>query len=297
MRIGIIGNCQVETIAPVLRLLTRSLDIESHHSWNIKSNFNNQESLEEYINGFDIFLCQDFYGIDGFDSSAIWENTKAIRFPTFYFDAFHPDCVYLYNHEKQTVVRTDMSHYNSGLIAYLYVNGLTESETVNAFRANIFSAAGFLNRWHPAYTVLEQEFKACNLRLADFMPRWMRQGPFMHSCNHPTLNAIYDVCLFVLQQAGATTTNVERPGNFLQDPLLRYPVWPIYPEISSRYGFSGTYCFKGENLDGTLKNLFDLPQFVERSFHYYAENELTKIDDPMFVKWDNDGLIATIRAT
>jgi hypothetical protein len=294
MRILAVGNCQVETIVPAISLLTRSCDVVGCHVWNIQKDFVNQSTLVEYMNGFDLCFFQEFFDVAGFSFSEIAILNNVIRFPNFYFEAFHPDCRYVYDLDKKAVVLTDLNHYNSALIAYLYVNGVPASDVAKAFCSEVFKALGFFDQWVRSNDSLDREFTACGLKSREFVARWMRSGPFMHSPNHPSLRAVSDVCRFYLERAGALKNDVQLPERYIQDPLLRYSVWPIYPEIASYYGFRGEYCFKGEADSSGRSAVYGLETFIESSFSHYKESELASLGDQLFSKWDSEGVLDLI---
>jgi hypothetical protein len=132
------------------------------------------------------------------------------------------------------------------------------------FTAQVYEKLGFFAIWEQEKRAMLESFGAYALDVRSDFVRWMRRGGFMHTKNHPKIEALYDIAIKVAEklQGGRVVESGIRP----HDNLIVAPIFPVYPEIAERYGVdSGSYFFKtfGEY------RVFDLDEFISKSYAIY----------------------------
>jgi hypothetical protein len=186
------------------------------------------------------------------------------RYPTSRFRAFHPDCCYVGVKATNSLI---FPAYNSAICVGGYLRGLTQAQVHDLFCAEVFGELGYLDEWGPSVAGLEAEFTECSMDFRPYYLKVKRLGAFMHSMNHPKVEAIVTLARFIALGFGASKAALEMPVA-MSDGLATLD-WPLYPEIGEVYGFPGSYSWR---MDGQL---LGLRPFIERSFERYAELGLT----------------------
>ena len=122
------------------------------------------------------------------------------------------------------------------------------------------------------------KFAEHGIDIAGLLVRWARNGPFMHTFNHPVVGCIFDTARAVLGNLGI---DMHEPP-FLPDDFLRQNTWlPVYPEIAEQCGVPGSTLFKRSG----HYELVSLPDFVRGSYRAYARHGRGKLVNK-FAKWD-----------
>ncbi|RZF26927.1 hypothetical protein EVC45_25060 [Paraburkholderia sp. UYCP14C] len=183
--------------------------------------------------------------------------------PSFYFQGFHPDLTYV--RCDGVPVKSPMDDYHSVIIAVAFRKGLTESEARRLFVGDVYERLGYFSMWDAAKQEFIQNFDAYGLNVRSEFSGWMRRGGFMHSVNHPKIDAIYDVA--------AKVAKMLKGDDYIQsafrphDNLAVAPVFPVYPEIAERYGLDcGSYLFKSFPY-----KFFGLDEFIAGSYEAYRK--------------------------
>ena len=189
-------------------------------------------------------------------------------YPRIFFNAFHPDLVYIAGPVGSPT--PPLGDFHSSLVLYGWHRGMNVAQTARLFSEPVFERLGFFRCWDAAkHTVLE-EGRAIKFPLEGLFARWERLGCFMHASNHPALTVMADLAREVVRAAGLPLA-VPAPEYYLVDPMMHMAVWPVYPEIGARLGLPGAYAFKmAQPADRTTVAMLDLEEFIERSFEAYA---------------------------
>lgn len=253
----IIWNCQFQGLGNCLSLLVDGLRLNVHE-------------MNEFLKDEDRFMAV----LDDFEHviihprllqmarSDLGSHANVTVAPSIAFSGYHPDLTYVLLDGKP--VRGPLHDYHSALVVTAYKLGLSEADALGLFDAALYRRLGYLDRWAAERDALLSSFEAHGIDLrADFV-RWSRQGPFMHSVNHPRIHVLMDVARrLAVKLAGPDIydTEILPPDN-----LVGGPVFPIFPEIAERLGAGrGSYLFKPH----TGYNLIDLKTFVSGSFAAY----------------------------
>jgi hypothetical protein len=286
MKIALIGNCQIESISICLNALMPGVSVTLHYSWNLGDQFDSISALMTHLQQFDVVLAHRFYDIAHLPFDALKGVANFVEFPVVNFSAFHPDCVYFVDADSRRIVRSILGDYNSALISFSFSSGLSQEQCHAAFREDVFDYIGYFSAWDSARDALAAEFKRCGFHAGDYITKWITKKPFMNSINHPRLFAVYDLVVDTLAKLAVPSSEEVNIEDYAADPLLRYPKWPIYPEIAAYYGVQGAYLFKSETKDDHSQYFYQLSQFIEHSYQAYATAGVKKFGFDLFDAWD-----------
>ena len=196
------------------------------------------------------------------------ERPGEILYPRIWFNAFHPDCVYVRG--PVGPVRPRLG-YHSSLVLYAWARGLSAAATAELFCEPVFEALRFFAYGDAARAAVLEEGRCAGFPLDDMLASWERRGRFMHTPNHPALFVMADLARELLRRAGVEP-RFDAPEDLLSDSMLEKAVWPVYPAIARRLGLRGSYAFKPAHAPGSDESppLLDLDEFIARSFEAYA---------------------------
>ncbi len=192
-----------------------------------------------------------------------------ILYPRVWFNAFHPDLVYVAH--TPAAVAPPMGMCHSSLVLYGWHRALSVAQTAKLFCDPVFERLSFFRSWDAAKRALLEEGECVGFPLGALFDGWARSGAFMHSCAHPALSVVADIARGLARRAELSVA-LDAPEYYLNDPLLNLGVWPIYPEIADRLGCAGSYAFKAAHPAAwmTTPDIFELDEFIARSFEAYG---------------------------
>ena len=191
---------------------------------------------------------------------------EEILYPGVWFNAFQPDVVFL---PGPWPVMPPLGADHSSLVLYGYHRGMSAAQTAKLFTEAVFEQLRFFDCWADAKSALIGEARDLGFSFDALLARAERYGCFMHSPIHPALVVMAELARMLVHRAGLTPA-AAAPESYLDDPLLRGVVWPVYPEIGRRLGLPGAYAFKPPHPAGTMPQLLDLDELIARSFEAYA---------------------------
>ena len=194
-------------------------------------------------------------------------GSREIIYPGIWFNAFHPDVVFLIGPWGPVAPPLGADH--SSLVLYGWHRGLTAAQTAKLFTEAVFEKLRFFDCWGDAKSALIEEGRDLGFAFDATFARIERFGCFMHSPIHPALSVMAELARELVRRAGLASV-LDAPEPYLDDPLIRGAVWPVYPEIARRLGLPGAFAFKPAHVPGALPALLDLEEFIARSFDAYA---------------------------
>lgn len=268
IRIGVFGNCDTGGMSYALRAMLPGHQIKAltppgpaaeRDAW-----------FADLSNQHDILLVNNTVFKGGARIALEPSLERIRRYPTSRFAAFHPDCCYVWVKSRGGPI---FPAYNSAICLAGFVRGLSQAQVIELFTGEVFEKVGYFDAWNSSVKHMQEEFADCGMDHRPFHLKVKRLGAFMHSMNHPKIEAIVTMARFVALQLGAKAEVLERPVT-MPDSLAGLD-WPLYPEIGEIYGVRGGYTWK---IDGEL---LDLERFVAYSFARYTELKL-KIGDVSF---------------
>ena len=296
----ILGNCQAKEIGRLLENMVDGLYVKSIELLPaaVERLFSTQSSADLDVGEFDLIFSQSLPGEDFYEKfiarfpSSI---TKFRFFPRIGFQAFHPDCTYVYY--RNEYVGGSLGHYQSKLIFYCWKNGIALEDVTNIFNGKVFERLGYFNYWSASRKNLVDQGIRCGLELDSLIDKWLGRGCFMYSMNHPKLYVLADIARALHDREGIPyLPSVE---DYLEDNLATGNCWPIYPEIAKHFGLNGAYYFKRSRSGQALQpvEMVDLDAFVRAAYHEYSKYSVAdlrchEVDGPVFT-----GLIDFIRGS
>jgi GSCFA family protein/polysaccharide biosynthesis acetyltransferase WcbI-like protein len=271
MNVYMIGNCQTTVLTRCLALMNPALRIIQ---------LDREADIATATTADDLILFQhlEIYPVPA-------TNRRLVPFPTLYFNAFHPDLVQVRGPDGY--VSTPLAGCHSSLALYGWQRGLSVDRTLRLFAEPVFEHLGFYRFWETSRYALLAAAEAADLPLERELDGWSRSGCFMHTMNHPKLRVFVDLARAVARRAGIDV-RVERPEDYLADPMLSGPVWPVYPPVAQRLALRGSYLFKPyQPADADPPALLDLESFVAASYAVYARYDRAalvcpRLDDPAY---------------
>lgn len=270
----LLGNCQSAPLADLLQAMTGDMSIRSFET---TARFLTQLregalDVREVIEGADLIFVQMVGEVDQWIRQAAPRAADRIRWlPPINYSGFHPDCVYVQLADG-SYLRGPMGEYHSSIALWAWRAGLTIDQTLSLFREEVYEELGFLDMHAGARRALVANGRRCDFPMAGLLDRWTDGGCFMHTINHPKVAVLADVAEALLAREGIDA--IRQAGAWVEDRLVRWPVWPVYPGVAEPSGLTGDYVFKLDrgHLPASQPVLtLSLEQFVQASFEAFAE--------------------------
>jgi hypothetical protein len=180
--------------------------------------------------------------------------------PQVWFQGYQPDLCYLAG--RGPLASGPAGPYHSAIVWAAFRSGRDEAATRAMFNADTFEALGYFDVWPSARQQLVDSFAAHGFDVRERFVQWTRNGPFMHTVNHPRIPVLMDLARMVLRSVGVEP---QEAGIVPPDNLANGPAFPVYPEIGTRLGVAGSYYFKR----GGAYRIFDLKQYIAKCFTVY----------------------------
>lgn len=266
----VIASCQGHLLCKALRLLAPGLQVEHVHTGTLQSPDGVEAlagRLAEFDSVFTVPLGDERFGAVGYP--VIRERHPCVEmFPTISFQGYHPDCVYVGNGK----VKSPIGGYHSALVLLGYLEGLRAKETCSLFNRDVYRSAGYFDEYQASRGALLHRLGVMSEPMQGVLARWERRGAFMHTINHPRLFVLVDLARALLRAVGAPLAPID-PELHLVDNFPDGEVWPVYPEIASRFGIAGELYFKRDKklIAAGRSTVVDLETFVDESFEIYSE--------------------------
>ncbi|HEX4158977.1 MAG TPA: GSCFA domain-containing protein [Rhizomicrobium sp.] len=197
-----------------------------------------------------------------------WLQEEAIWFPRISTPGFHPDIVHGREYENTP---SPMRGYSSSIVLKAWSEGVPVHAALALFNADVFERLGFFDYFEAGKLQLLEEGREAGIPLEDHLERWLADGCFMHTSNHPKVRVMVDIAHALLAKTDLDWKPLENPV----DRRAGGCGWPVYPEIAARIGVEGSYAFRMHSLDGA--RILDLKEFVEQCFEMYAREKMPRV--------------------
>ena len=268
MNFKVLGNCQAGGIAESLVLLSGGSEVE----WSLVSNDPKMLSgeLSEHLNhpGHTVLLHESVREIILANNALVkFDRPENIYIPTIAFAAFHPDIQYGF--ANGAVVKSGLdSDWNSRIMLWAYSNGLSQGETANLFREEVFQALGYFDEWDKSAETLKKSFDSCGFDYGRWIRSVQQTGVFMYGINHPMQIGLSQLAVQIAEKIFPNShVAIEDLHTFTTD-YLSHIVWPVYPEIGDRLGVEGSYHWRVAHKHASLT------QFIELCFSAWDKLKL-----------------------
>jgi hypothetical protein len=267
------GNCHAHQIASSLELMTGKTSgvIREPNSYSPDrpehAEMCSRLDKAEHVGVISTFL-KDFRSV--FPQYA----QKASPIPHVYTAAFHPDILEFSAGGKRIISAMETSH--SRLVLFGYLNDLGIDRTIELFSPDVYTSLGYLNGWKLALAWAEEQSALTGWDVAGLYRRWLAQGCFVHTPNHPKLHVLADLASEFAWRNGVEIV-MPHARDMQMDKAASHSIWPVYPGIAETFGLRGSLRFKivskGQNIWIDKNLTISLKDFVSASFDLYAGME------------------------
>jgi hypothetical protein len=279
LKISLFGNCQLDGIGHAIEASTNNAHVLFFHIGlvNILRNLENGEFIE-IIHQSDYIIVQH-RGIYEKISSCYAGSEGRLRYvPAIAFNGFHPDNDYVWTKDRDRVAGI-LADYNSLLAAYGWNHGMSVTSTLELFRDEVFDHIGYYDCMDASCKNLIRIGREVDYPMPELLKKWLSQGFFMHSINHPKIFVLADIAYEFLRKN--RIDHVPHIESYLKDRLADSVCWPVYPHIASKNKLNGSYFFKkGGQTD--MPVMITLEEFVSASFENYNKYDKGSLFSPRF---------------
>ncbi len=270
MQFKILGNCQAGGVADSLELLSNGSAVK----WLLVSNDPKVlfGELSEHLNdpGHTVLLHESVREIILVNDALVkFDRPENIYIPTIAFAAFHPDIQYGF--ANGAVVKSGLdSDWNSRIMLWAYSNGLSQGETANLFREEVFQALGYFDEWDKSAETLKKSFDSCGFDYGRWIRSVQRTGVFMYGINHPMQIGLSQLAVQIAEKVFPNSHVVIEDLHTFTTDYLSHIVWPVYPEIGDHLGVEGSYHWR------VVRKHASLTEFIELCFDAWEKIGLRK---------------------
>jgi hypothetical protein len=265
MKIGILFNCQHESLAIALRALLPSAQVISFELATAQFDESQRSRIETALAGCDHVVTQDVAsGYGPLGTAVLRARVRRLHLlPAFRFAGFHPDSVSL------TLDGVNLGGptggYHSRIAVAGYLAGLSPRATADLFNRLSFARLGYLHRFAEQHALLLENYALYRIDLSAPFKAWMQDGCFMHSVNHPRMRVMVDLARAVCAMAGLPV-QAEPPGEAdLPDPLAPHPTHPVFPDIAAVLDIAPSGAFRNAAPPGGRARVMGTEAFVTGS--------------------------------
>ncbi len=228
-------NCQTGGIVATLQNIFPEHNICAAPIPSFASLKDEEAFVRETLASADLWITSDRFDLtENHKGSVAKTMPRVVKIPMIVFGAFHPDLVYVKNRQTNTLTK---EHYNSKICAWAYKNGLSTDEACRLFNAEVFRKLGYFSLWTSEVESLSKRFAATDINFGDFFLNVKRRGVFMHSRNHPNIEAISRLGKLLAISLGAPASVLHKPMHIPDG--LSGASWPLYPEIAMSFSLDG----------------------------------------------------------
>ena len=197
---------------------------------------------------------------------------RLVKIPSIEFDGFDPDSCSI-KIRGSNLDFPEMA-YHSIIAVCSYLKGRSVEETKAFYCNQMFSKLNFYGRWMQSAEALRMEFSESGFLDLHFREYWSRakySGKFMHTFNHPKKLMLEGLAVLIKARLDDSDPQWESKPNIMHDCPEHH--WPVYPEIASFLGYSGSLEWR---INSTMYSGLDA--FLAHSFELYNRYRLNERD-------------------
>lgn len=270
MNFKVLGNCQAGGIADSLEILSNGSSVSGILVSN-EPKVLFSELSEHFFDSESVLLLHDsvreIFSVN--DSLAKFDRKENIYIPTISFAAFHPDIQYGFI--DGAVVKSGLdSDWNSRIMLWAYSKGLSQGETENLFREDVFQSLGYFDEWDKSSETLRKSFEECGFDYGRWIRSVQRTGVFMYGINHPMQIGLSQLAVQIAERVFPNSHVVIEDLHTFTTDYLSHIVWPVYPEIGDHLGVEGSYHWR------VARKHASLTEFIELCFSAWDKMKLRK---------------------
>lgn len=244
LRVTVIGNCQVGTVARLLQAMTgdiraQSLELNSSLAERIGQG---QFDLAPLLDKADLIFIHPGDTLQQAIARDYPQHVARLRlFPPIGYSAFHPDSTYVAIRDEGPL-QGPMADYHSSIAFWAWQSGWSVEEALTLYRHEVYERLGFYDYRESSEQVLIEYGRMTDLPMEPLLHRWRSRGCWMHTVNHPKLPVLADLTAALLRREGIEP--IAGAEAWVEDTLARWASWPVYPPIARRLGIAGSELFK-----------------------------------------------------
>lgn len=209
---------------------------------------------------YDILKDSDIWITSGSSELVDDLNIQVLRVPVFQFLGFHPDLCYATCKRNGDLIQ---HHYNSRIAIWAYNRSINVYDAVKLYNERVYNALGYFDCWDSCVSHSRKVFIDAGWTSKDFDTFFLeakRLGNFMHGVNHPNNIGLSIMAKLIAKKIDGSIEYI----NAVIPDTLTSDIWPLYPEIGSSLGLSGSYSWRlyGDNYN----NIIDYLIFAYRMF-------------------------------
>jgi Polysaccharide biosynthesis enzyme WcbI len=265
-RVTVTSNCQTGGITAALQVLFPEDVITPQPLANL-ANVKAERELVRVLEKTDVWVSIGGYQL--LEKYGLATKVRLVRIPMIRFSGFHPDLVYA---RRLSTDQWIQPYYNSAIGVWAYRNGLGAGDAVRLYNDRNFSRLGYLDHWGVSIQQLKERFDSSDLDFSEFILPMRREGLFMHSSNHPKVNALIRVARLAARKMGAGAEAMNRYIDI--NDGLNEVVWPIYPGVGDSLSLPSGYDWKM----GEGRWVIGLQRFLEYTFRNFEEQGIAPND-------------------
>ena len=268
MLVTVLGNCQVGGVADALGKLC--VGLKANASMYTGKRASLKSKIRRQVQGRSnvLLIHESILNLPEYDDLLFpFVDSQVVVFPSITFAAFQPDIQYAF--VNGAVVKNGLGgEWNSRIILWAYMNGLTPTKTECLFCEEVFDALGYFDEWEKSTESLRASFETCGLDYGRWVRAVQRTGVFMHGINHPMQIGLSQLTLQIAEKVFPHSVKESIDLEKITKDRLRSIVWPVYPEIGSCLGVEGSYHWQSARKDA------DLAEFISLCFATWDEYQL-----------------------
>lgn len=264
MKILLVGNCQVTSLANIITAAEPEFVCDAKEVWQMSQENCEVLSTADYDAVIAQPLFSERYGTLAYHNLTASCKGKPLLFiHNLHFEGVLPDCTYVGPLGKR--VNGPMGTYHSSIILGAFLEGISVTECVvrleNGTRLDVQTA------WDNAVATLRKREQAVTVLFVDELIMHVKARRCFHVFNHP--NA------FLLERYAEKilATLLDQPGRILDthqpDLLERCGSWPTYSWLAEALGLP--YGEDSFLISKISSDPLPLREFVERSYAIYAK--------------------------
>ena len=233
-------------------------------------------------------------------STLMKPDARVVEVPNFVFFGHRPDCI-SFGHTTSPLGHGTIQ---SKIAMAAFAAGLSEDQAEALFCDRHFEKLGYYRGYEGHVAGLLEQFESKNIDISGCFEKWVADGDFMYTHNHPMISVFSDIAEVALSdvdlpgRANAETMREARKS--LDDYLANVIIWPVYPEVAHALGLKQHRPKWRTVLDKkTGAQEFGLSEMISRSYRIFeaAEGIAEKITGQKLVLSDNPkaDIIAILR--
>lgn len=256
MKIALIGNCQVQTIAAILGRAMPNAHLRM-------IDFSNSDTASashraEFVAGLDDddLILTHWNRMEHVDTKTLKERhgEKVVTLGNFFFRGLHPDVCYL---DQKVKGGEHLAGYHSWTILASFLRGETPEQAIRNFSPEWFEREKLLKPWDQHVSDMNAYDKIADFPVSDLVGSLARNEKCFHTINHPTLGL---EAAYLQRAIGHLWGNREIDIAGLEDPLMTRMIIPVHDCVAEAYGLNfrtpQTWRFNGKDHD--LREVVDL---------------------------------------